>query len=238
MAEYLDKPVGYLELNNQAGVACKLECYWKIGRDGECKRAGSTGSITLGKTGTLNLRDLNLNDDREIWVTAYSNVSAGKDSSGDVWVRYSKNSENTSVYKITGTAFSTKTSFQTVRESENQYFDTQINVMTLKNNSGTVCKLNCFYKVGKYSEPQRVGATGSFPLGQSGTLNLQDIPDLPETASDTIWVTAYADVTAGKDCHGTAWFPYKKMSSNTEAVFSISGAINFTTITFEKINYK
>ena len=44
MAEFLDKTIGLLKLENQAGVKCYLECYWRIGKNGEPQRSGKSGS--------------------------------------------------------------------------------------------------------------------------------------------------------------------------------------------------
>ena len=80
--EYIDKEIGSLKLSNQAGVVCYLECYWKSGKNGDAKRIGKTDSILLGQSGTLNIYETELSDEGEIWVTAFANVSAGKDSNG------------------------------------------------------------------------------------------------------------------------------------------------------------
>ena len=144
MAEFLDKTMGLLKLENQAGVKCYLECYWRIGKNGEPQRSGKSGSILLGQSETLDLRSLDLNEDSEIWVTAYANVSAGDDSSGNVWLRYDANSENTAAFKITGTAFTTTTTFDRISTGD-EYFDTPITKITLNNQSGTVCSLECYY---------------------------------------------------------------------------------------------
>lgn len=236
MAEYIDKSIGILELENQAGVKCYLECYYKLGKDGSAKRIGKSDSILLGQSVTLNLRDLGLSEDDEIWVTAYANVSAGDDSSGDVWLRYDHKSTDTATFVITGTAFGTAITFERVTTGD-QYFETPINRITLNNQSGTVCRLECYYKLGKSGTPHRVGDSENILVGQAVTLNLLDIDELKnkENSDEVIWVTAYANVSAGKDCYGCSWFPFKSLSAMTEAVYSIIGVINFTYITFNKI---
>ena len=236
MAEYLDKSIGNLELGNQAGVKCYLECYYKSGKDGSAKRIGKSGSILLGQSGTLNLRELGLSENDEIWVTAYANVSAGDDSSGDVWLRYDHKSTDTATFVITGTAFKTATTFDRISTGD-EYFDTHITQITLNNQSGTVCSLECYYKKGKDGTPKRVGDTSTIPVGQSVSLNLLGIDELKDqvNSDETIWVTAYANVSLGEDCYGSSWFPFKSSSAMSEAVYSIIGVINFTYITFNKI---
>lgn len=236
MAEFLDKTIGFLKLENQAGVKCYLECYWRIGKNGEPQRSGKSGSILLGQSETLDLRSLDLNEDSEIWVTAYANVSAGDDSSGNVWLRYDANSENTATFKITGTAITTTTTFDRISTGD-EYFDTHITKITLNNQSGTVCSLECYYKKGKGGTPKRIGETSTIPVGQSVSLNLLSIDELKNqvNSDEIIWVTAYANVSAGKDCFGSSWFPFQKISLTTEAVFTIVGVINFTEVVFDKV---
>lgn len=69
----------------------------------------------------------------------------------------------------------------------NMYRNIKISKIELKNASGTVCSLECYYKVGKDDKPKRIGSTGNFPLGQIKTPDLTSLKDLPEGA----WVTAY-----------------------------------------------
>lgn len=237
MTEFLDKTIGYLKLENQAGVKCYLECYWKIGKEGEPQRIGKSESILLGQSETLNLVDLGLNEDDEIWVTAYANVSAGNDSSGDVWLRYDAHSENTATFIISGTAFKTTTAFDRISTGD-EYYDTHVNMITLNNQSGTVCSLECYYKKGKDGTPKRIGETSSIPVGQSVSLNLLTIDELKDqvNSDEIIWVTAYANVSAGKDCFGNSWFPFNyEQSSINEAIFTIVGVINFTEVVFNKV---
>lgn len=98
------------------------------------------------------------------------------------------------------------------------YRDIKISKIELKNASGTVCSLECYYKLGKDDKPQRIGSTGNFPLGQIKTLDLRSLKDLPEGA----WVTAYSNVSWGADSEGDDWFIYSKDADLT-AFFSISG---------------
>lgn len=114
--EYIDKEIGSLKLNNQAGVVCYLECYWKSGKNGEAKRIGKTDSILLGQSGTLNINETGLSDEGEIWVTAFANVSAGRDCNGSTWLKYKANSKNTAEFTITGVINFTTISFDSIYE--------------------------------------------------------------------------------------------------------------------------
>lgn len=107
MASYIDNYVDKLKLNNQSGTVCSLECYYKEGKDGKAKRAGGTDSFTVGRSDTLDLGNLseltNLEaKGREIWVTAFANVKAGKDSASEVWLRFKKDCSLTGEYTISG----------------------------------------------------------------------------------------------------------------------------------------
>lgn len=106
------------------------------------------------------------------------------------------------------------------------YLEDKVGVLKLNNESGTVCKLECYYKTDKSGNAEREGKTGSFPLGQSKELELDDC-DIPDGA----WVTAFANVTAGKDSSGTTWVKYEKKNP-TVAEYQISGAINSTSVSF------
>lgn len=117
MASYIDEYIDKLKLNNQSGTVCSLECYYKEGKDGEAKRAdGGTGSFPVGQSKTLNLNELSELTDltdkgREVWVTAFANVKAGKDSNADVWLRFKKDSSLTGEYTISGVINFTKVAF-------------------------------------------------------------------------------------------------------------------------------
>lgn len=112
-----------------------------------------------------------------------------------------------------------------------EYMDKEIGTLKLSNQAGVVCYLECYWKKGKNGKAERIGKTDSILLGQSGTLNIWEtsIGD-----DDDIWVTAFANVAAGKDCSGSTWLRYKADSRDT-AEFTISGVINFTTVSFDRV---
>ena len=89
---YGDDLINGLKLNNQSGTVCTLECYYKKEKEEDPKRTGSTGNITVGFSGKLNLDNLDLPD--MAWVTAYANVKAGSDDFCPVWFRYKKGNKN------------------------------------------------------------------------------------------------------------------------------------------------
>lgn len=115
------------------------------------------------------------------------------------------------------------------------YIDKFIDKLKLNNQSGTVCSLECYYKVGKEGDAKRVGTTDTFPVGQSKTLDLNGLSELTELAAQghEIWVTAFANVRAGKDCHSDVWLQYKRNSDLT-GEYTISGVVNFTKMAFNK----
>lgn len=225
MAIYKVNKVNKIELENASGTVCKLKCYYKITESDTPKTIGSTGNFSLGKSRTLNLSEIaDLPDGA--WVTAYADVS-GKDSASDVWFIYDKNYDATASFEITGTAFKTKVAFKSISE---MYGDDLINGLKLNNQSGTVCTLECYYKKEKEEDPKRTGSTGNITVGFSGKLNLDNL-DLPDMA----WVTAYANVKAGSDDFCPVWFRYKKGNKKC-AEYTISGVINFTTVTFNNVD--
>lgn len=234
MGTYNDLQISKLKLNNNSGTVCSLECYYKEGQDGKAERIGNTGTFPLGQSKTLDLSSLEKLKElekkgREIWVTAYSNVKLGSDSSSDVWFRYASGSYNTAEYSVSGTAFDTNTSFLGLSE---QFMDYNINSLKLNNQSGTVCSLECYYRVGKNGTPYRAGGTSSIPVGQSVKLNLDDIKELKDLKD--VWVTAFANVSAGADCHSNVWLKYF-YGSKAIGVFTITGVINFTQLGFDRI---
>jgi hypothetical protein len=202
MDTYLNDVIGKIELNNQSGTVCALECYYKVNKRDFPKRIGDTGSFPLGQSKTLDLHSLSIPNGA--WVTAYANVN---DSSGDTWIVYDKGNDSIAQFTLSGTAFSTRVSYNGIINKEFYLSDT-IDELKLYNDSGTVCSLECYYKVNKSDSPKRIGNTGSFPLGQSKTLDLNTQQSLPEGA----WVTAFANVSTGKDCNASTWMVYKKNS--------------------------
>jgi hypothetical protein len=223
MANYIDKRVSKLKLKNSSWTVCSLECYYKESPTGKAIRVGKTGNIAKGQSKSLALNELDIKDG--VWVTAYSNVKAGKDSHGEDWVVYDKNSNSKAVYQLSGTTLSNSTKYEGVQE-EDIYEEKEINQIKLSNQSGTVCALECYYKVNKGDGPKRAGSTGNMTVGFSKTLGLEKL-ELPEN----VWVTAYANVVAGADDHAKVWFRYKK-GSNKVACYTISGTVGFTSIAF------
>lgn len=224
MATYQKSKISKIELNNASGTVCSLECYYKVNEDDAPKRIGATGKFPVGQSKTLNLDELDIPD--RAWVTAYANVRAGKDSSGDVWHIYEKGYGPKALFTVTGTAFKTKISFSSISD---QYGEDFVDHLKLNNQSGTVCSLECYYKKEKNDNPTRIGSTGNITVGLHKELNLDEL-DIPDLA----WVNAYANVVAGSDEHGNIWFQYKK-NCKKEVIYTISGVINFTTLSFDKI---
>lgn len=222
---YRDIKISKIELKNASGTACYLECYYKVGQNDTPIRVGKTGRLHLGDNGRLDLSGLEIPDGA--WVTAYSNVASGKDSAGEAWFIFDKNEDVTAYFEISGTAFKTTTSYVGISELYGQEL---VNKLKLNNQSGTVCSLECYYKQDKEANPNRIGSTSKFPVGQSGTLDLDSL-EFPE---GKIWVTAYANVESGVDDHCNTWFPYKK-GNNKCAEYTITGVINFTTVGFDKV---
>ena len=114
--------------------------------------------------------------------------------------------------------------------------DESVKKLKLNNQSGTVCSLECYYKDGHEGKTSRIGSTGSIPVGQSVELDLSTIEELNKKvdAGETIYVTAFANVKAGKDSHGNVWAKYNQ-DSNKTAEYTISGVINFTEIAFNDV---
>jgi hypothetical protein len=116
-------------------------------------------------------------------------------------------------------------------ESSQSNYD-EIRYLNLKNQGGFVCKLECYHKSAQSADPERDGSTGKILLGGNETLDLTKVKDsngnpLPEGE----YVTAYANVQAGKDLHSDVWFIYKS-ASKMEAKFVISG-----TTTIDSLGY-
>lgn len=223
--DYQNVKVSVLELHNASGTVCSLECYYKMAESDEPKRSEGTGKFPLGKSKSLNLDDLEIPNGA--WVTAYANVRSGKDSHGETWFLYEKGVGTRASFEVTGTAFKTKVSYSGITD---RYDTDLINGLKLSNQSGTVCALECLYKKNKDDEPQRIGETGNITVGLSKTLNLDEL-----TLADGVWVTAFANVKAGRDERGKVWFQYKKGNKKT-AEYTISGVINFTSLTFDKVS--
>lgn len=183
---------------------------------------GDSGSFPIGQSRTLDLTTLNIPEGA--WVTVYVGVGAGHSNSGDIWFIYSKDYDATAKFTITGTTLNNKVSYGGVSD---MYGEDLVNRLKLNNQSGTVCALQCYWKIDKENEPNRIGKTKFINVGESATLDLDGL-DIPEQA----WVTAFAEVSAGTDDSSNVWFKFKK-GNRKQANYTISGVINFTDVVFD-----
>lgn len=110
------------------------------------------------------------------------------------------------------------------------YINRNIDKIRLKNQSGTVCSLECYYKVNKEDTPKRMAGTDKFPVGQEKTLDLNSL-NIPEGAL----VTAFANIRSAGDSYGDVWFVYKK-NINMTAEYVLSGVANATHISYNGID--
>lgn len=94
----------------------------------------------------------------------------------------------------------------------------KINKIILRNQSATVCALECYYKLNSNDDAKRVGTTGNFPVAQEGLLDLNYL-GIPDGAL----VTAYANVKWGADSSGDEWFIFSK-DWDAEACFELTGS--------------
>lgn len=109
-------------------------------------------------------------------------------------------------------------------------FEANVSCIELDNQSGTVCSLECYCKENESDKPKRVGNTSTFPVGKSRSLDLDSLKN--EGLEPGMFVTAYANVRAGKDDHADIWVKYEP-STKSKATYIISGVINFTKVAFE-----
>ena len=109
------------------------------------------------------------------------------------------------------------------------YGEDLVNRLKLYNQSGTVCALQCYYKIDKENEPNYIGKTKYINVGESAILDLDGL-DIPDQA----WVTAFAEVSAGSDNNSNVWFKFKK-GNRKQANYTISGVINFTDVIFDGV---
>lgn len=105
----------------------------------------------------------------------------------------------------------------------------KISRINLKNNSATICSLECYYKENNEASPKRIGGTGTFTAGNNKTLDLNGL-GIPEGAL----VTAYANVKAGDDSHGDNWFTFSK-GWDGEAYFEVTGSAFKTGVFFMEV---
>lgn len=108
------------------------------------------------------------------------------------------------------------------------YFETGVSKLQMDNQSATICSLECYYKIDKNDSPKRIGKTGSFPVGQSKTLDLNTL-DIPANA----WVTAFAKIEMGSDRHGDSWLRYMSDKEAT-AEFVLSGTMISSKVTYKE----
>lgn len=114
-------------------------------------------------------------------------------------------------------------------ERKELYLNEKVGLIRLKNQSGSVLKLECYFKKEKNSDPDRIGETDYYEVGQSRELKISDLG-----IAEGVWVTAFANISAGKDDRGTTWLTYEKGNERV-AEFIISGVINFTDVAFNGI---
>ena len=105
----------------------------------------------------------------------------------------------------------------------------KISRINLKNNSATICSLECYYKENNEASPKRIGGTGTFTAGNNKTLDLNGL-GIPEGAL----VTAYANVKAGDDSYGDNWFTFSK-GWDGEAYFEVTGSAFKTGVFFMEV---
>ena len=116
------------------------------------------------------------------------------------------------------------------------HLDLYVDKIKLNNQSGTVCRLTCRYKDGVDGEHKKAGQTEYFPVGKSESLDLNPLEELNALYAKgrEVWVTAHADVKAGKDDYTDVWAKYRP-SSERCAEFTISGVINFTDVGYNGV---
>ncbi|MDF9830353.1 hypothetical protein [Parabacteroides sp. PF5-6] len=114
-------------------------------------------------------------------------------------------------------------------EKKDVHLHEKVGFVRLKNQSGSIVKLECFFKKEESNDPQRIGESDYYEVGQARELNVSELG-----LAEGVWVTAYANVKAGKDDQGTTWLQYEK-GNKRKAEFIISGVINFTDVAFNGI---
>lgn len=95
-------------LHNQCGAVIKLRCIYKDGQDGKGTKSNEvTGSYPVGQTKEIDLNTVSELMDkfaigREMWVSAFVDVVAGKDDRGKVWFRFKPGCKRAAVFTISG----------------------------------------------------------------------------------------------------------------------------------------
>lgn len=110
------------------------------------------------------------------------------------------------------------------------YFEAGVSKLKMKNQSGTVCCLECYYKVNKDDSPKRIGKTGKFGVEKSKTLDLKTL-GIPENA----WVTAFANISKAIDENGNCWLRYAR-DEDTTAQFELTGTSGITKVTYKGLS--
>lgn len=113
------------------------------------------------------------------------------------------------------------------------YINESVDSIKLENQSGTVCSVECYYKVEQDGTPVRIGKTDNFPVGQSGSIDLNSLDEIKSLAATgrNIWVTAFANVKVGTDSASNVWLQFKE-NSKKEADYVIYGVVNFTKVAY------
>lgn len=107
--------IGFLELKNQGGFVVRLECYYTTSDyAAEWKTTGNTGDITLGRSKSLKLEELEKLRDGDI-VTVYAKVILGKDNHGKVNFIYRKGNPRTAKFTISGTTLDNELGFNEIK---------------------------------------------------------------------------------------------------------------------------
>lgn len=139
--------ISRINLKNNSGTVCSLECYYKENSKSNPIRIGETGKFSLGFEETLDLNGLGIPEGA--LVTAYANVRAGADSYGDNWFTFSKDWEGEACFEVSGTAFETKVSLICV---ENTDFDAKIEDMSAYRLDDAVLSLDKLETEGVYEK--------------------------------------------------------------------------------------
>ncbi len=117
-----------------------------------------------------------------------------------------------------------------MNSSSDNYDDKNlINRLRLINHSGTACSLEALVKPTKTGLEVRMGGNKDISLGFKEELDLTKL-----AINEGSYVTAFANVTWGKDFHGNMWFKYSK-EAKVEATFIITGPVDSTKVTFHEL---
>lgn len=121
---YQNQFIDTLKLNNQSGAVVKVGCLYKEGQSGKSERAKKeSSSFPVGQSQKLDLNQIEdlvklANMGREMWVTVYVNVVAGKDDQGQTWFRFKPNCKRTAVFTISGVINFTDVGFNSLEDTD------------------------------------------------------------------------------------------------------------------------